>query len=85
MQEGFEWGTDRAFANYLTHSKGSVGEVVARLKRARSKNYLSSADVSAPLAAADELRKMLGGFIRYLYDTDWKDRGHHNENKRPKR
>ena len=85
MQEGFEQGTDRAFANYLTHSKGSVGEVVARLKRARSKNYLSSADVSAPLAAADELRKMLGGFIRYLYDTDWKDRGHHNENKRPKR
>jgi four helix bundle protein len=28
MVEGFEQSTDRAFANFLTHSKGSVAEVV---------------------------------------------------------
>lgn len=83
MEEGFEQGSDRAFANYLTHSKGSVGEVMGRLKRARAKKLLSPADVDDRLAAGEELRKMLGGFIRYLHDTGWKDRGHHRETKRP--
>jgi four helix bundle protein len=79
MEEGFEQGSDRAFANYLTHSKGSVAEVMGRLKRARAKKLLSPADVDARLVAGEELRKMLGGFIRYLHETDWKDRGHHTD------
>ena len=85
MEEGFEQGSDRAFANYLTHSKGSVGEVMGRLKRARAKKLLSPADVDARLVAGEELRKMLGGFIRYLHDTDWKDRGHHSDSEPPTR
>jgi four helix bundle protein len=32
MTEGFEQGTDRAFANYVTHSKASLSEVLKRLK-----------------------------------------------------
>ena len=83
MEEGFEQGSDRGFANYLTHSKGSVGEVMGRLKRARAKKLLSPADVDARLAAGEELKKMLGGFIRYLHETDWKDRGHHRDTSRP--
>lgn len=83
MEEGFEQGSDRAFANYLTHSKGSGGEVMGRLKRARARKLLSPADVDAGLAAGEELKKMLGGFIRYLHQTDWKDRGHHRDTKRP--
>jgi hypothetical protein len=50
MHEGFEPGTDRAFANDLMHSKGAT-----------------------LLSGADELQKMLAGFIRYLFDTDWKE------------
>ena len=38
MVEGFEQGTDRAFANFLTYSKGSLAEVLARLKQAHFKN-----------------------------------------------
>ena len=37
MVEGFEQGTDKAFANFLTHSKGSLAEVLARLKQAHFK------------------------------------------------
>jgi hypothetical protein len=33
--------------------------------------------VDARLVAGEELKKMLAGFIRYLHETDWKDRGHH--------
>jgi len=35
--EGFEQTTDRAFANFLTHSKASLAEVLARLKQAHFK------------------------------------------------
>ena len=39
MEEGFEQGSDRAFANYLTHSKGSVAEVMRRLKRRALRSF----------------------------------------------
>jgi four helix bundle protein len=34
MVEGFEQGTDRAFAKYLTYAKGSVAEILRRLRKA---------------------------------------------------
>ena len=37
MEEGFEQGTDRAFARYLTTSKGSVAEIAGHLRRAGRK------------------------------------------------
>jgi four helix bundle protein len=36
MVEGFEQATDRAFAHFLTYSKGSLAEVLKRLKPAYS-------------------------------------------------
>jgi four helix bundle protein len=77
MEEGFEQGTDRAFARYLTTSKGSVAEVAGHLRRARRKAYISAEEVSPLLERAEELGKMLGGFIKYLRDSDWKNRGSH--------
>jgi four helix bundle protein len=77
MEEGFEQGTDRAFANFLTHSKGSVGEVVGHLRRARRKDYITVAEEKLLVPQAEELGKMLGGFIKYLRNCDWTDRGRH--------
>jgi four helix bundle protein len=77
MEEGFEQGTDRAFANYLTHSKGSVAEIIGHLRRARRKGYITVADLTRLAPQAEELGKMLGGFIKYLRACDWKDRGRH--------
>jgi four helix bundle protein len=78
MVEGFEQGTDRAFANFLTHSKGSLAEVLTRLKQAHFKNYITADELRPRLAAGEELGRMLGGFIKYLRRCDWKDRGSHN-------
>jgi four helix bundle protein len=75
LDEGFEQGTDRAFANYVFIAKGSLGEVLGRLRTARRKNYITDADLSGREAAGDELGKMMGGFIRYLHESDFKDRG----------
>ena len=75
MHEGFEQPTDRAFANYLTYAKASLAEVLGRLQAARSKQYLTEEELTPPIALGEELGKMLGGFIKYLQRSDFKDRG----------
>ena len=75
MVEGFEQGSDRAFANFLTHSKASLAEVLNRLRIAYFKRVITAAELQRRLAAGEELGKMLGGFIKYLRRTDWKHRG----------
>jgi four helix bundle protein len=79
MVEGFEQGSDRAFANYLTYSKGSLAEALKWLKKAYFKKYITLDELETRLAAGEELGKMLGGFIKYLRRCDWKDRGSHEE------
>jgi len=78
IEEGFQQGTDKGFARYLTISKGSVAEVVGHLRRACRRGYLSDGEIAPIADMADALGKMLGGFIKYLHQCDWKDRGHHS-------
>jgi four helix bundle protein len=75
MQEGFEQPTDAAFANYLFTSKASLKEVMARLRQARLKGHITEADLERCETIATDLGPMLGGFIRYLYRSGFKDRG----------
>jgi len=77
MVEGFEQGTDRAFAKYLTYSKGSVAEILKRLRKAYYRRYITRQELDARVSQGEELEKMLGGFIKYLEQSDWKDRGYH--------
>ncbi len=78
MEEGFEQGTDRAFAHFLTHSKASLAEVLRRLRQAHHKKLISKDELNPHLTAGEELGKMLGGFIKYLRRSDWNDRGSHS-------
>jgi four helix bundle protein len=74
MAEGFGQATDRAFANYLAISRGSVLEAKSHLAVAVARKRIP-ADAYAPLGQeATELAKMLSAFIRYLRRSDWKDR-----------
>ena len=75
MVEGFEQGTDRLFANFLCYSKGSLAEVLKRLRKAYFKRLITAVELKPHVEAGEELAKMLGGFIKYLRDCDWKDRG----------
>jgi len=77
MVEGFEQGTDRAFAHFLTHSKASLAEVLKRLKQAYFKRHISKEELDPRVSDGEALGKMLGGFIKYLRRTDWDDRGSH--------
>jgi four helix bundle protein len=75
MREGFEQPSDDAFANYVYIAKSSLGEVLARLASARSKRWITDEDFAAPAAMGNDLGKMMGGFIKYLARSGFKDRG----------
>ena len=75
MEEGFEQPTDKAFAGYLTYSKASLAEVLGRLKTAHRKRYITAEELACRREMGEQLGKMLGGFIKYLRRSDFKDRG----------
>lgn len=75
MEEGFEQSTDAVLANYLYTSKGSIAEVVVRLKGAERRGWLTAAEYSQCAALGAEIQRMLGGWIKYLRRCDFKDRG----------
>jgi four helix bundle protein len=77
ISEGFEQGTDPMFVKYLFYSKGSLGEVIARLRRAHIKRYISEEELAAQADAAERLSRSLGAFIRYFDSCGWQDRGRH--------
>jgi four helix bundle protein len=78
MSEGFEQSTDAHFANYLYIAKGSLAEVLTRLKQAEEKKHITASDRRPLKKQGEELGRMLGGFIRYLGRSGFKNRGRHN-------
>lgn len=77
LDEGFEQGTDRAFARYVTISKSSLGETLGHLRRAHRKGLITGEELRQRVEMGESLGRMLGGFIKYLHNSDFKDRGRH--------
>ena len=75
MREGFEQPTDDTFSRYLFISKGALGEVHSRLASGQRKRYITPNELTTHTAAGQILGKMLGGFIKYLAKSGFKDRG----------
>jgi len=75
MAEGFEQSSDAVLASYLYTSKGSVAEVMVRLKGAERRGWVTPAEYSQCASQGEEIQRMLGGWIRYLRRCDFKDRG----------
>ncbi len=75
ISEGFDQPSDAALSSYLYHSKGSLAEVQTRLGTARRKNYLTQEELDHCLNLAEAVGRQLGGFIKYLARSDFKDRG----------
>jgi four helix bundle protein len=75
MDEGFDQESDDAFARFLYYSKGSIAEVMRRLRRASMTGQVPAAAVAALDPKAEELGRMIGGFIKYLRQSGFRDRG----------
>ena len=82
MEEGFEQSSDAVLANYLYTSKGSIAEVVVRLKGAERRGWLTPAEYSRWATQGNEIERMLGGWIKYLKRCDFKDRGRFKDDTR---
>jgi four helix bundle protein len=78
MKEGFEQPTDAAFGNFVFTSKGSTAEVMARMKEAHRKRYITDEQLAHVIALGEPLGKMMGGFIKYLAASGFTDRGRHS-------
>lgn len=75
LAEGFQQESDDGFAKYVYYSKGSVAEVMRRLREAARKRSVDRAAVERLEPVADSLGRQMGGFIKYLKRTGFKDRG----------
>ena len=75
MSEGFEQSTDAGFARYLYIAKGSVAEVLTWLAASHRRRYISQRELEALVDQGEALGRMLGGFIKYLQRSGFKDRG----------
>jgi four helix bundle protein len=75
MDEGFDQESDDAFAKFLYYSKGSIAEVMRRLRRAAARGNVDPREVALLGESAETLGRMLGGFLKYLKRSGFKDRG----------
>lgn len=66
IAEGFERGGKLEFINSLTTSKGETGEIKSQLYRCLDNNYIAQELFDELYAIADEITRMITGFINYL-------------------
>src|SRR3954462_1174715 len=74
IAEGFERGGDKEFIQFLSHAKGSCGEVKSHLYVALDQQYVSQSQFTDLYNSADEVGKLLSGFMAYLRQSDLKGR-----------
>jgi len=66
IAEGFERRGDKELRNFLYIAKGSCGEVRSMLLLASELQYVSDVDCNAMSTLAQEVSRLLSGFIKTL-------------------
>lgn len=69
IAEGFERGGDKEFIQFLSTSKGSCGEVKSHLYVALDQQYVTSDRFKALYQRADEVSRLVAGFMGYLQQS----------------
>jgi four helix bundle protein len=69
IAEGFERGGNNEFKNSLSIAKGETGELKSQLYRCLDNNYISEEDFKELYSLADELTRMITGFMNYLIQS----------------
>jgi four helix bundle protein len=74
VAEGFERGGDKEFTQFLSNSKGSCGEVKSHLYVALDQAYITQASFDQLYGQANEVGRLLSGFMSYLRESDLRGR-----------
>ncbi len=69
IAEGFARSSDREFKRFLWIAKGSLAEVQSQLWVALDQGYVTQDDFDRLYAKAEEVAKLISGFITYLLDS----------------
>jgi len=70
IAEGYARRSDKAFRNFLFIAKGSVAEVESMLLIAPELGHITTEEQNSLLAQAEEVSKLLTGFIKKLSAED---------------
>jgi four helix bundle protein len=74
IAEGFDRGGDKEFSQMLSVSKGSCGEVKSHLYVALDQQYLTQTQFTQLYNGADEVGKLIAGFMDYLRQSQLRGR-----------
>ena len=74
IAEGFERDGNREFIQFLSNSKGSIGEVKSQLYVALDARFLNEPEFNRLYELAHEAGRLTGGFMRYLQTSAYRGR-----------
>lgn len=80
IAEGFERGSNREFAQFLSVAAGSAGEVRSQLYVALDEGYITASEFRDLATQTRDITKMVYGLINYLEGPDAQRRRHRAPN-----
>ena len=72
IDEGFERGSKKEFVQFLSISKGSVGETRSQLYRALDQEIVTQEQFDKLCKLSEEISKMIEGLMSYLRKSELK-------------